>query len=198
MSCSSAGSDAPCDAAPCSVRRSSSSCSPVCESCRRRWLSQRAAETPLSPANKRLTARKRHIRRRPTMTIGCPGLILTVCSRGRPTYSRYLLTTPPPSPRLRDARRVLVPREAGRPRRTLVWLSTDRPHQPAAVTFEDVLTGMANHQLATITQPVDLAAPVPVYEIGERVTRGRLLSHASWWRAGVTTVGGRPASAWEG
>jgi hypothetical protein len=149
MSCSSAGSDAPCDAAPCSVRRSSSSCSPVCESCRRRWLSQRAAETPLSPANKRLTARKRHIRRRPTMTIGCPGLILTVCSRGRPTYSRYLLTTPPPSPRLRDAGRVLVPREAGRPRRTLVWLSTDRPHQPAAVTFEDVLTGMANHQLAT-------------------------------------------------
>jgi hypothetical protein len=37
---------------------------------------------------------------------------------------------------------------------------------------------MANDQLATATQPVDLAAPVSVLEVGERVTRGRLLFHA--------------------
>jgi hypothetical protein len=58
----------------------------------------------------------------------------------------------------------------------LVWLSTDRPHEPPAVTLEDVLAGMANHQLAASTHTVDLAAPVPVLEVGERVTRGRLLS----------------------
>src|SRR6478735_4118109 len=69
--------------------------------------------------------------------------------RVRPTNSRHRLTTPPPSTWLRDARRALVSREAGCPRRPLVWLGTDRPHQPPAVTFEDVLHGMTNDELAT-------------------------------------------------
>jgi hypothetical protein len=49
-----------------------------------------------------------------------------------------------------------------------------------------VLTVVADDQLAAATHPVTLAAPVPVLEVGERVTRGRLLSHASWWPAGPT------------
>jgi hypothetical protein len=60
-------------------------------------------------------------------------------------------------------------------------LGTHRPREPPPTgTLEDVLGGMANDQLATATQPVDLAAPVPILEVGERVTRGRLLFHASW------------------
>ena len=39
---------------------------------------------------------------------------------------------------------------------------------------------VADDQLAATTQPVTLAAPVPVLEVGERVTGGRLLSHDSW------------------
>jgi hypothetical protein len=107
--------------------------------------------------------------------------------RVRPTNSRHRLTTPPPSTWLRDAHCGLVSREAGCPWWPLVWLGADRPHQPPAVTLEDVLAGMGNHQLAASTHAVDLAAAVAVHEVGERVTRGRLLSHASWWPAGPTS-----------
>ena len=66
--------------------------------------------------------------------------------------------------------RLLVLRERGRPRRTIVWLSTDRPHQPPAATPQKMLTVMADNELAAATYPVDLAAPVPVHELSERST----------------------------
>jgi hypothetical protein len=109
-----------------------------------------------------------------------------------------LTTTSVPSPWLRDAHRVLVSWESGCPRRPVVWLGADRPHQPPAVTFEDVLAGMANHQLAASTLTVDLAAPVPVHEVGERVTRGATAVPCLIVAHGCDNVGGRPASAWEG
>jgi hypothetical protein len=41
--------------------------------------------------------------------------------------------------------------------------------------------------LAAATHAVDLAAPVPVHEVGEPVSRRRLLSHSSWWPVGRTS-----------
>jgi hypothetical protein len=49
--------------------------------------------------------------------------------------------------------------------------------------------------LAAATHAVDLAAPVPVHEVGEPVSRRRLLSHASWWPLGSDIMGGRPAES---
>jgi hypothetical protein len=60
-----------------------------------------------------------------------------------------------------------------------VRLRTHRPGEPPTVTLQKVLTVVADDQLAAATLTVDLAAPVPVLEVGERVTRGQLLSHAS-------------------
>ena len=40
-----------------------------------------------------------------------------------------------------------------------------------------MLAVVADDQLAAATHPGTLAAPVPVLEVGEWVTRGRLLSH---------------------
>jgi hypothetical protein len=85
--------------------------------------------------------------------------------------------------------RLLVLRERGRPRRTIVWLSTDRPHQPPAATPQKMLTVMADNELAAATYPVDLAAPVPLHELSERV-RSRRVAHASWWPGGVTMWAG--------
>ena len=63
--------------------------------------------------------------------------------------------------------RLLVLRERGRPRRTLVRLSADRPHQPAAVTPQKMLPVVADNELAASTNTVDLAAPVLVHELSE-------------------------------
>jgi hypothetical protein len=65
-------------------------------------------------------------------------------------------------------------------------LCTHRPGEQLTVTLQNVLTVVADDQLAAATHPVTLAAPVPVHEVGERVTRGRPLSHASWWPVGLT------------
>src|SRR5689334_11521648 len=83
--------------------------------------------------------------------------------------------------------RLLVLRERGRPRRTLVRFCADRPHQPAPGTPQKMLPVVADNELAASTDPVNFAAPVLVHELGERVTRWRLLFHASWWLAGMTS-----------
>jgi len=52
-----------------------------------------------------------------------------------------------------------------------------------------MLPVVADDQLAAGAHTVTLAAPVPVHEVGEQVTRGRLLSHASQWPTGLTLWG---------
>jgi hypothetical protein len=69
---------------------------------------------------------------------------------------------------------------------SVVRLGADRPHQPAAVTPQKMLTAMADNELAASTYPVNLATPVPVHEVSERVT-ARRVAHASWWPVGVTS-----------
>jgi hypothetical protein len=81
----------------------------------------------------------------------------------------------------------LVSREAARRPGWPDLFGADRPRQPAPIPLQHMLTVVADDQLAAATHPVTLAASVPVFEVGERVSRGRLLFHASWWLAGVTT-----------
>ena len=52
-----------------------------------------------------------------------------------------------------------------------MWLSTDRPRQPAAVTLQNVLPGVAGDELAAVALAVDLGAPVPVNDAGPQNSR---------------------------
>ena len=56
-------------------------------------------------------------------------------------------------------------------------------------TPKKMLTVVADNELAVATYPVDLAAPVRVHELSERV-RSRRVPHASWWPGGVTMWAG--------
>jgi hypothetical protein len=66
-----------------------------------------------------------------------------------------------------------------------VRFGTDRPHQLPAGAPEKMLTVVADNELAASTYPVNLAAPVVVHELGERVW-ARRVGHASWWPGGTT------------
>jgi hypothetical protein len=49
--------------------------------------------------------------------------------------------------------KAIVAREAGCPRREGVWLSADGPHQLQAVTLQDGLPAVSDHELAAAALP---------------------------------------------
>jgi len=68
--------------------------------------------------------------------------------------------------------RLLVLRERGRPRRTLVWLRIDRPRQLPAVALQKMLPVVAGDELAAATLAVALCAAVPVMMSAQNASRG--------------------------
>jgi hypothetical protein len=67
---------------------------------------------------------------------------------------------------------VLVPREASRPWRPVVWLGADRPRQAPNGMLQKVLTVVAGDELASPAFAVDIGAAVPVHDVGPELVQG--------------------------